>query len=115
MIPVTIGIGHSRTELGLIYESFQSALDALGYRAIVGSGSTIYINDVEPVNTGKLQFTAEDESALIQAVKFGPEEKIPLSDIPDHKPHVGCQSPCETVSDLYFERCELSRAVDPAV
>ena len=76
MIPVTIGIGHSRTELGLIYESFQSALDALGYRAIVGSGSTIYINDVEPVNTGKLQLTAEDESALIQAVKFGPEEKI---------------------------------------
>ncbi len=76
MIPVTIGIGHSRTELGLIYESFQSALDALGYRAIVGSGSTIYINDVEPVNTGKLQFTAEDESALVQAVKFGPEEKI---------------------------------------
>ena len=76
MIPVTIGIGHSRTELGLICESFRSALDALGYCAIVGSGSTIYINDVEPVNTGKLQFTAEDESALIQAVKFGPEEKI---------------------------------------
>ena len=76
MIPVTIGIGHSRTELGLICESFRSALDALGYRAIVGSGSTIYINDVEPVNTGKLQFTAEDESALIQAVKFGPVEKI---------------------------------------
>ena len=76
MIPVTIGIGHSRTELGLICESFQSALDALGYRAIVGVGSTIYINDVEPMNTGKLQFTSEDESALIQAVKFGPEEKI---------------------------------------
>lgn len=55
MIPVTIGIGHSRTELGLICESFRSALDALGYCAIVGSGSTIYINDVEPVNTGKLQ------------------------------------------------------------
>ena len=68
MIPVTIGIGHSRTELGLICESFQSALDALGYRAIVGVGSTIYINDVEPMNTGKLQFTSEDESALIQAV-----------------------------------------------
>lgn len=79
MIPVTIGIGHSRTELGLVCESFRSALDALGYRAIVGSGSTIYINDVEPVNTGKLQFTAEDESALIQAVKFGPEEKIRLA------------------------------------
>ena len=28
------------------------------------------------MNTGKLQFTSEDESALIQAVKFGPEEKI---------------------------------------
>ncbi len=76
MIPVTIGIGHSRTELGLICESFQSALDALGYRAIVGVGSTIYINDVEPVSRGKLQFDSKDEAELVGAVKFGPQEKI---------------------------------------
>ena len=75
-VPVTIGIGHSAAELGNISVSFKSALDALGYRAIVGTGGTIYINDVEPVSGGKLQFGGEDESAFVQAIKFGPEEKI---------------------------------------
>ena len=75
-VPVTIGIGHSAQKLENISRSFQSALDALGYRSVVGTGSTIYINDVEPGIGGKLQFGSEEESALIQAIKFGPEEKI---------------------------------------
>ena len=75
-VPVTIGIGHSAQKLDNISRSFQSALDALGYRSVVGTGSTIYINDVEPGIGGKLQFGSEEESALIQAIKFGPEEKI---------------------------------------
>ena len=75
-VPITIGIGHSTQDLGMICESYKDAVNALGYKAIVGAGNTIYINDVEPMNTGKLQFTSEDESARIQAVKFGPEEKI---------------------------------------
>ncbi len=75
-VPVTIGIGHSTQKLENISRSFQSALDALGYRSVVGTGSTIYINDVEPGIGGKLQFGSEEESALIQAIKFGPEEKI---------------------------------------
>ena len=29
---------------------YKAAVDALGYKAIVGAGSTIYINDVEPVS-----------------------------------------------------------------
>lgn len=75
-LPVTIGIGHSCQALGKISVSFQSALNALGYKAIVGTGSTIYINDVEPVSGGKLEFDSKAESDLVLAIKFGPAEKI---------------------------------------
>lgn len=75
-VPVTIGIGHSTQELNEISVSFQSAVDALGYKGIVGGGSTIYITDVEPVSGGKLVFDKKEESDLIAAIKFGPEETI---------------------------------------
>lgn len=75
-VPVTVGIGHSTLSLKGMSLSFQSAVDALGYRAIVGGGGTIYINDVEPVSSGKLIFDGKDESELILAIKFGPVEKI---------------------------------------
>lgn len=75
-VPVTIGIGHSTVSLNTISVSFQSAVDALGYKGIVGSGSTIYITDVEPVSGGKLVFDKKEEADLIAAIKFGPEEKI---------------------------------------
>lgn len=75
-VPVTIGIGHSTQDLYKIAVPFQSAVDALGYKSIVGSGSTIYITDMEPVSGGKLVFDKKEESDLIAAIKFGPEEKI---------------------------------------
>lgn len=75
-VPVTIGIGHSCGELSGIREAYQSALDALGYKAIAGRGSTIYINDMEPVGVGKLEFDSVMEADLISAIKFGPGEKI---------------------------------------
>ena len=75
-VPVTIGIGHSVTGLSKIAGSYQSAVEALGYKAVVGSGITIYINDMEPVGSGKLEFDNADESDFISAVKFGPVEKI---------------------------------------
>lgn len=75
-VPVTIGIGHSCEELSHIRKAYQSAVDALGYKAIAGKGSTIYINDMEPVGGGKLEFDSMTEADLIAAVKFGPEEKI---------------------------------------
>ena len=74
-MPVTIGIGHSCSHLSQIIRSYQSAVEALGYKAVVG-GSTIYINDMEPVGGGKLKFDNNDESEYIAAVKFGPDEKI---------------------------------------
>lgn len=75
-LTITIGVGDSCDRLEQISVSYQAAIDALGYRAIVGAGSPIYINDVEPVSRGKLQLDSRDETALITAVKFGPPEKI---------------------------------------
>lgn len=75
-IPITIGVGHGCLKLTEVFHSYQDAVNALGYKAIVGGGSTIYINDVEPVSRGKLQFDGKDEAELTAAVKFGPEEKI---------------------------------------
>ncbi len=75
-VNVTIAVGHSCMELSQLDHAYQSAVDALGYKAIVGTGKTIYINDVEPVSRGKLQMDSKDESDLAAAVKLGPEEKI---------------------------------------
>lgn len=75
-VSITIAVGQSCSSLRNIDRSFRSAMDALGYRAIVGSGSVIYINDVEPVNRGKLQLDQREESELVAAIKFGPKDKI---------------------------------------
>lgn len=75
-VPVTVGIGHSCQNLKDIGGSYKSAMDALGYKAIVGSGGAIYINDVEPVSSGFLRFDSRAEAALMAAVKFGPREQI---------------------------------------
>lgn len=75
-VSVTIGIGHSITGLLEAGRGYQSAIDALGYKAIAGKGSTIYINDMEPVGSGKLEFDSVAEADLISAIKFGPLEKL---------------------------------------
>lgn len=75
-VPVTVGIGYNCTSLDQVGSSYQAAVDALGYKAIVGTGKTIYINDVEPVSRGKLQLDTKDEAELVAAIKFGPKEKI---------------------------------------
>lgn len=75
-LSITIGVGHRCMELSQICSSYKDAVNALGYKRIIGSGGTIYINDVEPVHEGRLLFEGRDESELIGAVKFGPQEKI---------------------------------------
>ena len=75
-VTVTIGIGYFSRELEQLPAAYQSAVDALGYREIVGTGKTIYINDMEPVRRGKLQLETRDEADLIAVVKFGTREKI---------------------------------------
>lgn len=97
-VPITIGIGHSCTSLEDICNSYKDAIDALGYKAIVGSGSTIYINDVEPVSRGKLQFGGKDEAELTTAIKFGPKEKIEAT----------VQEIAEKIGDakVHFRQCQ---------
>lgn len=70
-VSVTVGVGHSCRQPEQIGESYQSAVDALGYKAIVGAGGTIYIGDMEPVNRGKLQLSQKDETELETCIKFG--------------------------------------------
>ncbi|NBJ93724.1 response regulator [Parablautia muri] len=75
-VPITIGVGRSCDTLQEIGRSYQTCVDALGYRAIVGGGKVIYINDMEPVSRGKLQLDDKGEAELTAAIKFGPKEQI---------------------------------------
>lgn len=75
-VSITVGVGHSCDTLWEIARSYQTAVDALGYREIVGKGKAIYINDVEPVSRGKLLLDAKAEEELVSAVKFGPRDRI---------------------------------------
>ena len=75
-VSVTIGVGESCSSLTDLSRPCYTALNALGYRAITGSGGVICIGDMEPSGHEKLRFDSRMESELIAAVKFGPEEKI---------------------------------------
>ena len=75
-VSVTIGVGESCSSLTDLSRPCHTALNALGYRAITGSGGVICIGDMEPSGHEKLRFDSRMESELIAAVKFGPEEKI---------------------------------------
>ena len=75
-VPITVGIGKGCTSLMDISVSYQSAVDALGYKAMVGTGGVIYIYDVEPMKKGKLLWESQDEAQLFSAVKFGPSLHI---------------------------------------
>ncbi|MCI9593126.1 MAG: response regulator [Lachnospiraceae bacterium] len=75
-VPITAGIGKGCTSLSEMPLSYQSAVDALGYKAMVGTGGTIYIYDVEPMTRGKLLWESRDEEELFAAVKFGPKSRI---------------------------------------
>lgn len=75
-VSVTIGVGESCTSLNELNRSYRTTLNALGYRAITGSGGVICIGDMEPSVHEKLQFDSRMESELIAAIKFGPKERI---------------------------------------
>ena len=75
-VTITVGVGHESGKLEQIGESYQAAVDALGYQAIVGTGGPIFIRDMEPVNRGRLQLSQKDEVALETQIKFGTPETI---------------------------------------
>ncbi|RUS46264.1 response regulator [Cohnella sp. AR92] len=74
-LPVTIGVGTFARDIGGLKESYESALDALDYRRIIGINRIIYIGDLEPI--GKtLTFDEAKERSLTRAVKVGSEEEL---------------------------------------
>ncbi len=75
-VSITVGAGHVCDSLGEISHSYQTAVDALGYRSIVGKGRVIFINDIEPTSRGKLRLDAKDEEEMAAAIKFGAPETI---------------------------------------
>ena len=57
-------------------QSAAGARSALEYRGLVGRGRAIYIGDLEPDASRRLEFMESDEEALSSAVKLGGEEEI---------------------------------------
>lgn len=73
---LTIGVGKLVDRPWELSTSVQGARSALDYRVLLGSGRTIYIQDVEPVQDRELSFNENDEQDLITALKVGTEEQV---------------------------------------
>lgn len=72
----TIGVGNECESLNFVESSYTSAIDAIGYKRMLGFGEVIYINDVEPSISGILRFDEGIEEELLFSIKFGPDERI---------------------------------------
>lgn len=75
-VSITMGVGNRVDALKDIGSSYKAALNALGYKMIVGRGEAIYINDVEPMALGVLQFDEIEQNNLVSVIKFGSSERI---------------------------------------
>ncbi len=74
-LSVACGIGTVSTKLSQICHSFEGAVNALHYRAIMGN-KVIYIEDMEPDFSKSLQWDEESQKQLLSAIKFEGEESI---------------------------------------
>lgn len=75
-VSITIGVGNAKKTLREMDASYQEAIDAIGYKRVIGIGGLIYIQDVEPVNTGVLKLEEKEINDIISVVKFGPDERM---------------------------------------
>jgi two-component system, response regulator YesN len=75
-VKVMAGVGTQRSSLIEIRHSYREAQNALDYSATLGAGKAIYIADVEPDTSVKLQFDDHDEREIVNAIKMGSEEEI---------------------------------------
>ncbi len=73
---MSIGIGDTSDSIQALKEIYQSGLEALGYKQIVGIGNPIFIKDVEPKSAGILCFEEKEDEELSFSIKFGPEARI---------------------------------------
>lgn len=73
---ISIGIGRIYNDISEIRFSYRTAHSALGYRPILGSGKTIYFDDVEPDNSVQLQFEDQEEIKFLNSIKLSSKEEI---------------------------------------
>ena len=75
-LTISAGIGYAYDDPLEIRFSYRSAQSALDYRFILGTGKSIYIDDVEPDNSVQLQFDEQEERSMLNAIKISSEEEI---------------------------------------
>ena len=75
-VKVMAGVGTVCSVLTEIRHSYREAQNALDYSATMGAGKAIYIADVEPDTSVKLQFDEHDEREITNAIKMGSEQDI---------------------------------------
>lgn len=75
-VRVTAGVGTLCGSLSEIRHSYREAQNALDYSAALGAGKAIFIGDIEPDTSARLQFDDHDEREIISAIKMGSEEEI---------------------------------------
>ncbi|QEY34989.1 response regulator [Caproiciproducens galactitolivorans] len=75
-VKMVSGVGTPCSALADIRHSYREAQDAMDYCAVMGAGKAIYISDVEPETSVKLQFDEHDEREISSAIKMGSEEEI---------------------------------------
>ena len=75
-IPLSIGAGLPCRGPEELHRSVEGARSALDYRALMGGGRVIYIDDLEPQSTAVLSFEEEDQRQLSAAIKLGTPEQV---------------------------------------
>ncbi len=75
-VKVMAGVGTVCSNLTEVRHSYREAQNALDYSAAMGAGKAVYIADIEPDTSIKLQFDEHDEREIINGIKMGSEEEI---------------------------------------
>ena len=75
-VTLTVGIGRPCQKLEELYRSCREARAALEYRAVVGPGKPIYIQDMERLDRTAPEGDSHREQQLLSVIKFGTREQI---------------------------------------
>ena len=75
-VSCTIGVSERFADMRACRAAYQSALSALGYRAVLGGGRIIHISDIEPSKQAGPIYNELDEAQLQTILKTGTREQI---------------------------------------
>lgn len=75
-VTVTVGIGRPCRRPEDLHRSCAEARAAVEYKAVVGGGKPIYIQDMERMDRTPLETDNRREQQLLSAIKFGSREQI---------------------------------------